>query len=694
MRSDRGILARRGVAAALFAAIALLSGSCTLLGESPEPKDVTLVFEGLGSVDRSDAVRRIGYVFEDFAKAARAEPILDDASFELELLFQEQGYRTARVEAALEPAEKGRPTARFTIQPGVRTRLAGIATPGVPAQDASAVAAILSPPGGGGWYSARAVNVGVVTLIEWYRERGHMDVVVGDPSTTFSDDGSEARVEIAVTPGPAYRLERVDVDIEADGGDWPVEVPRPAVDKALSDLVRGPYSDPAMRIARGRIAGVFGEHGHPDAVVTLSERAIAGSAVVLAFRVRPGPRVRVGTVRFEGQDTTSESFLEKRVELEQGAWYQRSLLRQSIANLSRSGLFDRVAIDLAPAAEGAAADGVETRDVVVSVEEAAAREYHIEPGYGSYEGLRLGLGVRQKNLFGSGRILDLSGTVAELAQRVDLSLIDPWILGPDATAVATVFWNRRQEPSFLRLEQGVQLSGVWRLGAQWDVRGTWQYRRSDTSDVEVDAPQLVEDVGVSELSFEPTWDTRDAFENPHTGQQSRGGVDLSLAAIGSELEYVRLKLEHARYLPLGAKTTLALSARVGWIAPIGSTDEIPIQERFFNGGENSVRSFLESELGPVDANGKPIGGEASTTATVEVRQALARRFQLAAFVDAGTVELQHTDVFRFTDPGFGIGLGLRYLLPIGPIRVDGAVNPDPGPGEANSALHLSVGFSF
>jgi outer membrane translocation and assembly module TamA len=63
-------------------------------------------------------------------------------------------------------------------------------------------------------------------------------------------------------------------------------------------------------------------------------------------------------------------------------------------------------------------------------------------------------------------------------------------------------------------------------------------------------------------------------------------------------------------------------------------------------------------------------------------------------VDAGTVESEHQDIFRFDDPGFGIGVGLRYLLPIGPIRLDGAVNPDPGPGESDGAVHLSVGFSF
>lgn len=670
--------------------------SCALFGESPEPEDVDLVFEGLGPVDREEAVSRIAYVFEDFARVTRAEPVLDDAAYELELLFNERGFREARVQATLERFEDKQPSAKFEVRAGVRTRLARLTTPGVPDRDRRDVASILSGVEVLDWYSERAVSVGSRAVLEWYRDRGHIDVVVSEARVEFSDDGSEAVVEIPVVPGAAYRLARVDVEAEAEGQAvaWPAEVPRSAIEESLRDLLRAPYSDRVMRTARGRIANMFAENAHPDAKAVLASRELGTGEVVLAFRVDPGPRVRVGSVLFRGQVATNEKFLEKRVVLEEGAFYQRSLLRASLANLSRAGLFDRVSVDLAPATERADRDGTVTRDVVVEVEEAAAREFYIEPGYGSYEGLRLGIGARQKNLFGTGRILDFSVTAAELAQRADLSLIDPWLLGPEATAIATVFWNRRQEPSFLRLEQGLKLGASWRLSEEWGVRGTWEYRETNTSDVEVDAPEFIDDVNVSEVSLEPTWDTRDAYDDPHRGQLSRAGLDLSLDVFGSQIEYVRLKLEHAHFVPLGSRTTLALSARAGWIAPIGATEEIPIQERFFNGGENSVRSFSESKLGPKDSNGNPIGGEATTTATVELRQSIGRRFQVAAFVDAGTVELQHQDVFRFTDPGFALGLGLRYLLPIGPIRLDGALNPDPGEGEADSAVHLSVGFSF
>lgn len=672
---------------------------CSLLGASPEPEDVELRFEGLESVDRGEAVRRIAWVFEGFDDAPRPEPMLDDAAFELELLLRERGHRDAKVEATLERPETGKPIARFAVDAGVRTKLDHLRLPGVPEKDRDDARAIARGAGVEDWYSERAVAGAARALLAWYRDRGHADALVGEPAVTVTADGKHATVEIAVTPGPRYVLRRVDV--ATTDGPWPDEVPRAAVDAALKDLVGGPYSEGLLRIAPGRIAGVFGDNGHPDAVAKLATKDAATTDAVLSFTVAPGPRVKIGKVRFEGEAATDESFLSGRVVLEEGAWYRRSLLRASLANLSRAGLFDRIAIDLQPAEPPDAADpprpvepGVETRDVVVEVEEAAAREFHIEPGYGSYERLRLGFGARQRNLFGTGRTLDFSATAAELAQRADLSLIDPWLLGPEATAIATVFWNRRDEPSFRREEQGVLLGASWRLTDEWGVRGQWQFRQSDVSDVEVDAPELIDDVDVSEVSFLPTWDTRDAFDDPRRGHVTRAGLDVSADVLGSEIEYVRVKLEHAHYLRIDSEMTLALSGRVGVIVPVLSTDDIPIQERFFNGGENSVRSFEESELGPVDSNGTPVGGEATTTLSVELRRALGRRWQAAAFVDMGTVELQARDVFDFGDPGLGVGLGLRYLLPIGPVRLDGALNPDPDDGESDGALHLSVGFAF
>ncbi len=678
---------------ALLALVLLLcTAGCALLGGTIAPKDVDLEFEGFVAVEKSEAILRIAYLFENFAAEPTHGPVLDDAAFELELLLESRGFRAARVDATLVPDAGRRPIARFVALVGVRTRITAVELTGVDDADRESALAILGTGVEPNWYSERTVSAGVGVLVAWFRDRGHARAVATPSETTFSTDGTTAVVSVRVVPGPLHTLTQVDIRFTSGG--MPDGVSAPALEAVTHEFVDKPWTDRISRLLRGRIEAVLGEHGFPDAKVGVHLADEDPSAVVLAFDVAPGPRVRVGAVRIVGLAATSESFLESRVELQADAWYQRSLLFASIQNLSRSGLFDSIDVELVALVPPRVVDGTETRDVVVEVVEAPAREFHVEPGYGSYEGLRFGFGARQKNLFGTGRIADLTATVGDIAQRVDLSLIDPWILGSSATATASVFWNRREEPSFERLERGVELGASWRLGEEWNVRGIWQYRESEARDVEVDAPAVDDDVRISEISIEPTWDARDAFADPHQGHLTRGAANLSADALGSEVEFVRLRFEHAHFVPLASRTTLALSAQLGWIAPFGGTDEIPIQERFFNGGENSVRSFRESQLGPEDADGSPIGGEASTTASVELRQGLGRRFQVAVFVDAGTVELESDDLFAFTDPGFGIGLGLRYLLPIGPIRLDGALNPDPDAGESEAVVHLSVGFSF
>jgi outer membrane translocation and assembly module TamA len=79
---------------------------------------------------------------------------------------------------------------------------------------------------------------------------------------------------------------------------------------------------------------------------------------------------------------------------------------------------------------------------------------------------------------------------------------------------------------------------------------------------------------------------------------------------------------------------------------------------------------------------------------VEARWKATGRFELALFVDAGNVTPEIEDWYRFEGMGYGVGAGLRYMLPVGPVRLDGAINPDPGPLDSDGALHLTVGLSF
>ncbi len=124
--------------------------------------------------------------------------------------------------------------------------------------------------------------------------------------------------------------------------------------------------------------------------------------------------------------------------------------------------------------------------------------------------------------------------------------------------------------------------------------------------------------------------------------------------------------------------------------PTEGNSSVPIDERFFNGGASSVRSFADRELGPHN-NGYPTGGQTYTVFNLEYVVPIVDSLKAAVFLDAGSVGQTSSE---FGILRTGIGAGLRYDLPIGPIRLDAALNPAPRSGEAIGAIHFTVGLAF
>ena len=196
-------------------------------------------------------------------------------------------------------------------------------------------------------------------------------------------------------------------------------------------------------------------------------------------------------------------------------------------------------------------------------------------------------------------------------------------------------------------------------------------------------------------------------------------LDLALSALGSDIEFVRGTVRVGYYIPFGPKplapgvvedntgsglqrwfrqSSLAFGARAGIIHSLTTSgaDEataIPIDERFFNGGGNTVRSFGERDLGPHDRKGHPIGGEFFTIFNIEYTVPIFGELEGALFTDAGNL-LPTAEEPGLDDMRYALGVGLRYKLPIGPVRLDYGVNPNPQNGEDFGAFHFSFGFAF
>ena len=634
-------------------------------------------------------VIRIG--LDDYESGGYREAYIDDAAFDISIAYKKRGFAFVDVRYAVDATSHD---VRFEIAEGPRPTIVNVEFEGMRELGIEDFYSRLDSPRselfgtGPPYYVEQDVRAALSAMELAYVELGFLQARVDVRPTRFSEERTRAEVHVTVSEGARFLTGSAEISttdtppetlaqlrsilLEATGGESQLYRPRL------------PYE------LRGKLLEELGNRGHVDAAVRLKRTVDEAAGLVhLQFEVLSGPRIRVGDIRFAEGVTTRRTFLLSRISLEPGDLFDNREQRASIQRLYETGLFREVRIE--PVGDG------DTRDLLVELVEAPSIEVFLEPGYGSYERLRLRAGFREKNLWGTGRLFRAETTVGELDQRVTFGITDPWFLETRLAADLSTQYNRRVFPSFTNTDIGIGVFWTRDWNAEQTTSFGYQYRRSLVSDVDVVDDEVLaalEDINISSVRATHRRDTRDNFFVPQRGTNTEVTLEVGDESIGSELNFIRAIFQVAAYRQLARGTVVAAAYRTGAIRPINGQDEIPLQERFFNGGENAVRSFRETELGPKDVQGNPIGGEAYATLSLELRQDLWGKFQGALFVDAGNVTPDYGDYFDFAGIEYGVGAGLRYLLPLGPVRLDLAHNPNASESEDDWILHVSIGMAF
>jgi len=199
---------------------------------------------------------------------------------------------------------------------------------------------------------------------------------------------------------------------------------------------------------------------------------------------------------------------------------------------------------------------------------------------------------------------------------------------------------------------------------------------------------------VSSLVLRASFDRRDNFLKPSSGYHIFGSYKFANQALGGDVDFQKVEGGFAYHLPVTTTTVLHMGVRGGAIFSTGSSsDNIPFVERFFLGGENTVRGYREGEASPLDEKGNEIGAEAYVLTNVELEQRVMSDLSVVLFYDG--VHNSRDDVFDGeSEYLYSIGLGVRYQTVVGPVRLEYGYNPDPRKEDPDATLHLSVGFPF
>src|SRR5256885_13075933 len=638
----------------------------------------------------------------------------DDLAFFVEVFYRKHGYTKASVHYKIE----NRDQLRLEINEGPLMTLGTITFEGNSAEPTDKLFEFVVGPTRERYsklqrhlpFVAADVQEGAELVHRLYVAEGFLDAAVEQPRYTFHDEANRVDVTIPIHEGRRYFFGNVSFHGQTIYG-------ADALRGQIDDVLKQPFTDARVADIPRRLQAYFRTRGYYEVRVeaTSEPTAAVNGRIPVDVAISPGQLYHFsGEVFVNGLTRLRPSFVQKRFTSLAGKTYSPEVLDERFRALMRTGLFNVLKIEPTPIADE------DSLLLNISAEEAKSKEFGFSIGYGTYEGGIAGAQFRDRDLFGYGRPLTTSIEVSQRGYKGEILYEDPFFLDTDFAFKARLAGIRFDFDGYSKVDLGGRVELTRKITKQDEAGLIFSVRHVKIIDADI-KPKFLGDQNyfVNTLGFTNTLDMRESpFVTPR-GFLINNTLDLASSAFGSDIEFIRGTIRTGYYLPFGPKpvTTgvvedkpgtplqgwfqqswIGFGARAGIIhsLTVSGPEEataIPIDERFFNGGSDTVRSFGERDLGPHDHRGHPIGGEFFTVFNIEYTFPIYGELQGAVFTDAGNL-LPTSEEPGLNDMRYALGAGLRYKLPIGPIRLDYGVNPDPHPDEDFGAFHFSFGFAF
>jgi outer membrane protein assembly complex protein YaeT len=648
---------------------------------------------------------------EDFGLSpARA----DDLAFFLEVFYRKHGFAKVDVHYVIESGDR----LRLDINEGPRFLLSQVIFDGNAHEPAEKLFEYMAGPTRERYsrmekrlpFVASDLEEGTHLVQRFYVAEGFLNAVVDPPRDNFQAGSSEVVAIVPIHEGRQYFFGNITFSGQTVYGSE-------ALRGQISDLLQRPYTDLRVEDIPRRLEAYFKARGYYNVKVVANgtpDVAVNGR-VPVHIVVSPGPVYHFDGVTVTGLRRLHPGFVTKRFTRLAGKTYSPDVLDERFRTLMQTGQFNLLQIKPVPV------DGHLLR-LDISAEEAKSKEFGFWVGFDTYEGALAGVQVGDRDLFGYGRPLTATIEVSQRSYRGEILYQDPFFLETDFVFTAKVYALTFDYDGYTKFELGGRVELSRKITKYDEAALVLASRHVDITDSQIRPDFLLgqSEYQVNTIGLTNTLDFRESpYVNPR-GFLVGNTIDVAPGGIGSDIEFVRSTMRVGYYFPFGPKpltpgvvddqpirngfqrwfrqSSIAFGARAGVIHSLttsGSSEatEIPIDERFFNGGATTVRSFGERELGPHDNHGHPVGGEFFTVFNVEYTFPIFGELQGAVFTDAGNL-LPTSEDIGLSDMRYAIGAGLRYKLPVGPIRLDYGVNPDPREFEDFGAFHFSFGFAF
>lgn len=532
-------------------------------------------------------------------------------------------------------------------------------------------------------YSKSRVGRAADALLAELQQLGYAEAQVR--AAPAAEPAGPVTLQVQVTEGARWVVQKVALQTD------------PADDVKLPEVAGWegkPWTPTVEQDLRESVRHAYYKSGYPDVGVHVRAEpgALQGAdqPAEVTVTVVSGPRVTVGYVRFEGDTITRESVLRRRVQLETGDPLNPLLFERARYRISRLGVFETVDLHYEPE------DGT-TRDAVFVLEDGPRYETNLLMGFGSYEQLRAGVEYRQMNILGLAHQSRLELIQSMKSTNAEYTYTVPELFGESLDGTARLFGLQREEVAFVRQEYGATFSvkrPVRQIRGEASAGYTYQAlrnRRNELSTQATDDRQVI----VASMAVTLTGDTRDNPLRPRHGYHWSTQFEAADPVLGGQSTYQRTEVSGAYHTSWQSGRWIHLGVTHGVITTLGgaSDQSLPVNKRFFPGGDNSIRGYQRGEAAPRGADGLFIGAKAYLLFNLELEQALTPNWSVVAFGDAlGTAARLAT--YPYDERLFSVGLGVRYHTLIGPVRLEYGRNINRRVGDPSGTWHFSIGYPF
>ena len=614
---------------------------------------------------------------------------------EVKKLYASKGYYATKVNYEIDYEEDYQVTAKFLVEESIKAFVRNINFVGNKAFKSDKLKSLMSVREKGifSWFTGSGIldeenlEDDKKRIEAFYADNGYVRVKTGIPDIKISKDGKTISITLPVEEGNVYKVGAIDF-----AGDLILK--KEALFRSLKSKSGNTFRSSIYQEDVLALTDLYQDKGF--AFCEISPLTLIDDNtrnVNITFEISKGQEIYFNRINILGNAKTRDKVVRRELKFAEGDRFSATKLKDSKKKLKNTTFFKDVDMKIIKT------DEPDKINLDLTVEERPTGSLNVGVGYSSVDKVILTGSVSQDNFLGTGRKLSFEASIGSVTQQYRFSYLEPYLFDMNLAAGLSVFNFKRIMDNYDYQQQGGSLSFIRPLTD--DVRNGIRYRYETTTvtNIEDTASDYIKEQQGTKVTSSVTYflgqNTIDDILNPNKGINTEISFELAGGPFAGDNYFHRTIAYYGQFIPAGFwDSTFFLKGTAGVIRPYGGKN-LPVYEKFYVGGMNTIRGFKYGEAGPKDETGEVIGGNNELVFNIEWIFPIYKPAGIkgVVFYDSGA-GFDDSKGFMLKDMRAGAGFGIRWFSPLGPIRLELGFNLFPKQGESRSVFDFSIGTQY